>query len=74
MSIYISCEGVGQEPKDNVVCDFGHHSFALKMDLDKAGGKGSPRKQQLKVGNLCHKIDVTKSKILVKADRLVIKL
>lgn len=68
VSIYISCEGIGQE-KDNVKCTFGHHAFAMTMDLDKAGGKNTPRFQQLKVNDLCKKIDAGKSKILVKADR-----
>jgi hypothetical protein len=72
-SVYITCSGVGQEPAERIKCNFGDFSFHLTLDLDKAGGN-SPRQQQLKIPNLNKKIDVGKSKMIIKADRLVIKL
>ena len=68
VSIYISLPGVGSIDKSNISCPFTSTSFDLSIhDL-----KG--KNYRLVKDNLEHEIDAEKSKLLIKSDRIVIKL
>lgn len=68
VSIYIALPNVGSIPRDNITCSFSASSFDLIVrDL---GGKS----YRLVNDNLENDIVPEKSKILVKADKIVIKL
>ena len=68
VSIYVALSNVGSIPRDNITCEFTPSSFDLIVrDL---GGKS----YRLVNDNLDNDIDPEKSKILVKADKVVVKL
>lgn len=68
VSIYVSLEGVKKIPRDQITCDFTSTSFDLIVsDLN---GKN----YRLYKDNLAHDIDPSTSKVVVKVDRLIIKL
>jgi len=70
VTLYLPLPGVGSIPnkKEQINCDFGVDSFdVIVRDLD---GKS----YRLKKDNLEHKIVPEKSKHIVKADKLVVKL
>lgn len=68
VSVYISLQGVGSMDPSNITCPFTKSSFDLSVhDL-----KG--KNYRLIKDNLDKEIDVEKSKIIIKADRIVIKL
>jgi len=68
ITIYVSLEGVKKIPRDQIKCDFTPTSFDLIVsDLN---GKS----YRLYKDNLAHDIDPSTSKIVVKVDRLIIKL
>lgn len=68
VSIYIALPNVGSIPRDNITCEFSPSSFDLIVrDL---GGNS----YRLVNDNLENDIVPEKSKILVKADKIVIKL
>lgn len=68
VSIYIALPNVGSIPRENITCEFSPSSFDLIVrDL---GGKS----YRLVNDNLENDIVPEKSKILVKADKIVIKL
>ena len=69
MSIYADFPGVGRLPAGSVRTEFGHASCALSV-ADEAAGVLTT----LQLPRLCHAIDGTASKCLVKPDRVVIKL
>lgn len=68
VSVYISLAGVGSIDKSNISCPFTKSSFDLTIhDL-----KG--KNYRLLKDNLDKEIDPEKSKVVIKADRIVIKL
>jgi len=68
VSIYVALPNVGSIPRDNITCEFTPSSFNLIVrDL---GGKS----YRLVNDNLDNDIETDKSKILVKADKVVVKL
>lgn len=68
VTLYVPLPGVGEIPKDNVTCQFEKASFDLIIkDL-----KG--KSYRLKKNDLEHDIVPEKSKIVVKADKIVVKL
>jgi calcyclin binding protein len=68
VTVYVSLDGVKGIPRENIKCDFTPGSFDLIVkDL---GGKN----YRLFKDNLAHDIDPESSKIIVKVDRIVIKL
>jgi calcyclin binding protein len=68
VSIYVALPNVGSIPRDNITCEFTPSCFDLIVrDL---GGKS----YRLVNDNLDNDIDPDKSKILVKADKVVVKL
>lgn len=68
VSIYISLDGVKKIPRDQITCDFTSNSFDLIVS--NLNGKS----YRLFKDNLAHDIDPTQSKVVVKVDRLIIKL
>lgn len=68
VTIYVSLEGVKEIPRDNITCDFTKTS----LDLIVRDLKG--KSYRLFKDNLAHDIDPATSKLLVKSDRLVVKL
>jgi calcyclin binding protein len=68
VTLYLPLPGVGGLPKDNIHCIFGKDKFDITvMDL-------SGRNYRLKKDNLEHDIMPEKSKYIVKADKIVVKL
>jgi len=70
VTLYIPLSGVGSiaNKKEQITCEFGKDSFDVTvLDLD---GKN----YRLKRDNLEHDIDSSKSKRIVKADKIVVKL
>lgn len=68
VTLYVPLPGVGDIPKDQVTCEFEKASFDLIVkDL-----KG--KSYRLKKDNLEHDIVPDKSKIIIKSDKVVIKL
>ena len=68
VTIYLPLPGVGSISKDQISCDFGKDAFDITIrDLE---GKN----YRLKVNNLEHDIEPAKSKYIVKADKIVVKL
>jgi calcyclin binding protein len=70
VTLYVPLPGVGSIPnkKEQISCDFGSDSFDVTIhDL-----KG--KNYRLKRGNLEHDIEPEKSKYIVKADKIVVKL
>merc|ERR1712070_96090 len=63
-----SLEGVKKIPRDQIKCDFTSNSFDLIVS--NLNGKS----YRLFKENLAHDIDPDKSKVVVKVDRLIIKL
>lgn len=68
VTIYISLPGIGQHPKDQIHCQFTKESFDLTID----GFNGT--NYRLLKDNLDKDIDPKTSKIVVKADKIMIKL
>merc|ERR1712232_1446 len=68
VTIYISLEGVKTIPRNQITCDFTSISF----DLIVSDLKG--KSYRLFKDNLAHDIDPNASKLIVKVDRLIIKL
>lgn len=68
VSVYVSLPGVGSMDPSNITCPFTKSSFDLSVHELKG------RNYRLIKDNLDKEIDVEKSKILIKADRIVIKL
>lgn len=68
VTIYVSLAGVKEIPRENVSCDFTKTS----LDLIVRDLKG--KSYRLFKDNLAHDIDPATSKLLVKSDRLVVKL
>ena len=68
VTLYVNLPGVGSIPRDSVTCDFTATSFDLIVrDL---GGKN----YRLFKDNLEKDIDPEKSKIIVKAEKVIVKL
>jgi calcyclin binding protein len=68
VTLYVPLPGVGDIPKDQVQCDFQKASFDLIVkDLN---GKS----YRLKKDNLEHDIMTDKSKVVIKADKVLVKL
>ncbi len=68
VTLYVPLPGVGDIPKDQIKCDFEKATFDLIVnDLN---GKS----YRLKKDNLEHDIVPDKSKIIIKADKVIIKL
>merc|ERR1712194_728143 len=67
-SVYVSFDAVAALPEGSVVTEFGPCSFSLSISTPKG------QTHILRVPNLCHNINVEKSKNILKQDRLVIKL
>jgi len=68
VSVYVSFDGVGQLPEGSVQSQFDDQGFTLTVTDSKG------QCQTLAVPNLCFPINTAKSKQIVKADRLVVKL
>jgi calcyclin binding protein len=68
VTLYIALPGVGSIPKDNVKCEFGTSQFDLVVE--NLNGKS----YRLKKDHLEKDIVVEKSKFLIKADKIVVKL
>lgn len=68
VTIYISLDGVKKIPRDQIKCDFTSKSFDLIVT--NLNGKS----YRLFKDNLAHDIDPNQCKVVVKVDRLVIKL
>ena len=72
VSVYVSWPGAGQLFAERgsgfARVEFGPKLLRLRL---KGGGKEN---RELLVRNLCHPIDVAKSKLVPKEDRLVVKL
>lgn len=68
VTLYIDLPGVGSIPKDNVKCEFGTSQFDLVVD--NLNGKS----YRLKKDHLEKDIVVEKSKFLIKADKILVKL
>jgi len=68
VTVYVPLPGVGTLAKENVNCQFEKASFDLIVK-DLRGKSYRLKKDQLE-----HDIDVDKSKIVIKADKIVIKL
>ncbi|KAL3905186.1 MAG: hypothetical protein SGILL_009779 [Bacillariaceae sp.] len=68
VTLYLPLPGVGSIPKDQIKCEFTKDGFDVTaMDLN---GKNF----RLKKNSLEHDIDPEKSKFIVKADKVVVKL
>lgn len=76
VSIYISLPNIGNIPRENITCDFKSSSFDLKIhDFPIAGdGNNKTCNYRLLKDNLEKDIDAKKSKMIIKADKIVIKL
>jgi calcyclin binding protein len=68
VTIYVPLPGVGSISKDNIACQFSKNSF----DLIARDLKG--KSYRLFKDNIDKDIDVEKSKYIVKADKIVVKL
>lgn len=68
ITIYVTLDGVKGIPRENITCDF----TKTKVDLVVRDLNG--KSYRLVKDNLAHDIDPANSKLLVKQDRLVIKL
>ena len=68
ITIYVTLDGVKGIPRENITCDF----TKTKVDLVVRDLKG--KSYRLVKDNLAHDIDPANSKLLIKPDRLVIKL
>jgi calcyclin binding protein len=68
VTLYIELPGVGSIPKDNVKCEFGTSHF--DMVVENLNGKS----YRLKKDHLEKDIVVEKSKYLIKADKILVKL
>jgi calcyclin binding protein len=68
VTIYLPLKGVGSVPKDNIKCQFGKDDFDFTVrDLDGTN-------YRLKKDNLEHDIVPEKSKYVVKANKVILKL
>lgn len=76
VSIYISLPSIGAIPRENITCDFTATSFDLKIhDFQLPGGNNSKAyNYRLLKNDLEKDINTEKSKMIVKADKIVIKL
>lgn len=70
VTLYVTLPGVGALPKENVTCAFTSTSFDLIVSMDD----DSQQQHRLFRDNLSHDIDPTKSKYIVKKDKVVVKL
>ena len=68
VSIYLPLPGVGSIPKSNIDCQFGADKFDIKI-VDLKG-----KNYRLKKDNLEHDIVAHKSKFVVKANKIILKL
>lgn len=68
VTLYVPLEGVGAMDRSRIQCQFTEHS--LDLVIDGLLGKS----YRLYRDNLAHDIDPDKSKIIVKADKIVVKL
>jgi hypothetical protein len=68
VSIYISWKGIGSLPAGAVTHEFLSTSFQVQIRDEGQGSK------ELSIPNLCHPVDTEKSKVVTKADRIVLKL
>lgn len=68
VTIYITLQGIGQHPKDDIHCKFTKESFDLTID----GFQGV--NYRLVKDNLDKDIDPTTSKMIIKANKVIIKL
>eukprot|EP00934_Nitzschia_sp_Nitz4_P000515 Nitzschia sp. Nitz4//scaffold2_size372955//325075//325887//NITZ4_000469-RA/size372955-processed-gene-0.455-mRNA-1//1//CDS//3329546916//515//frame0 len=68
VTLYISLPGVGEIPKEQITCEFSKDAFDLIV-RDLRG-----QSYRLKKDHLEHDIVVDKSKYIVKADKIVVKL
>jgi calcyclin binding protein len=68
VTLYVPLPGVGSISKDNVKCEFGTSQFDLVVD--NLNGKS----YRLKKDHLEKDIVVEKSKYLIKADKIIVKL
>jgi hypothetical protein len=68
VSVYISWKGIGSLPAGAVQHEFLATSFKVKIQDESQGNK------ELVIPNLCHPIDMEKSKVVTKPDRIVLKL
>ena len=68
ITIYVALDGVKAIPRENITCDF------TKTSLDLIVRDLHGKSYRLFKDNLAHDIDPSASKLLVKVDRLVIKL
>lgn len=71
VTVYVPLPGVGSISRELVTCEFTKSSFDLIVRNLKEGKSSSYR---LFKDNLEHEIDDTKSKIIVKADKVIVKL
>ena len=69
VTLYVSLPGVGSLDRANITCDFTKESFDLIV-RDYQGSKT----MRLMRDNLEKDIDAEKSKIIVKADKIIVKL
>jgi calcyclin binding protein len=68
VTLYVPLPSVGSIPKDNITCNFTASSFDLIVE-DLVG-----KSYRLYKDNLEHNIDPEKSKYIVKADKVLVKL
>lgn len=68
VTIYISFNGVKDIPRDNITCNF--TSTSIDLIIRNLNNKS----HRLIQDNLAHDIDPTTSKIIIKTDRIIIKL
>jgi len=68
VSIYIDLPGVGNLPEGSVVSEFAKAAFSLSIRFEEKPC------QELKMPNLCYEVETGKCKVVVKAERLVVKL
>ena len=68
VTLYVPLPGVGGIPKDQVKCDF--HKASFDLIVQDLGGKS----YRLKKDSLEHDIVPDKSKIVIKSDKILVKL
>eukprot|EP00578_Thalassiosira_sp_NH16_P020676 CAMPEP_0181100616 /NCGR_PEP_ID=MMETSP1071-20121207/13290_1 /TAXON_ID=35127 /ORGANISM="Thalassiosira sp., Strain NH16" /LENGTH=296 /DNA_ID=CAMNT_0023183361 /DNA_START=105 /DNA_END=992 /DNA_ORIENTATION=+ len=75
VSVMIPLEGVGRHDRDKITCEFTSGSFDLIVKDWEAGDDEKEKKSyRLLNDNLDKDIDVAKSKLVIKANKLIIKL
>jgi len=68
VTLYIDLPGIGSIPKDNIKCEF--TSTTVDLEVHELSGKS----YRMFRDNLDKDIDATKSKYIVKSDKIIIKL